>query len=127
MNQELARELKNSIAGRILKYDCVTFAEMIRLKGFEGGDHTLQFSSPDQGFDNIILWAGMSAEGAWAVEQIRKDERFAMEEASPMSYMVDGAVPNFPLAKEKRIYDEPHWLPVCFSVKRPQPKRSARH
>lgn len=48
--------------------------------------------------------------------------------AATLVYLIDGAVPQAPLAKRSgHVYKTPHWLPVTLQVPRGQPAHRSGH
>lgn len=113
----------------IVKRDHVTFVEIER---------TLQSLIPTKGrialeigsHPNLILWSGMSQDWADVMKEVQATGLVTIEPASLLVYMIDGAVPDMPVAKRlpKGGYATEHWAPVCFrpKAKTPSPKRRGR-
>jgi hypothetical protein len=94
-----------------LKRDHVSFAELSRLPGFEGEYAMCPVEHP-----NIIWWPRMSEEAIEILGRLRKEGAFHFHLASPLTYLTDGCVVKFPLAKRNMQYATPHWLPVCLKT-----------
>lgn len=102
----------------------VSFVEIVNAIGEEAnGD--LQIGWPDL---NVQLWFGVSDDFIDAFNLAK--QHIYPHPSEFMVYMMDGAVPNMPIAKQlKKRYKEPHWLPVVFwlrSAKQPRRLSDAR-
>jgi len=77
------------------------------------------------GYENIILWAGISQEFFQVVTLALNSHQIMMRPTQLLVYLVDGGALNMPIAKSARHYQTPHWLPVSFSkwVDEPLPKK----
>lgn len=112
---EVAMPLLDTIR-ETLKTDNVTFAELARLPGFNGD---LMISITSDKVANMILWANMSEEAVDAIETIRQEGEYQVVPTTPLTYIIDGCALAMPLAKSKRRYKKPHWIPVVFKRVKP--------
>ncbi len=102
--------MKNQILTMLNKRgDWVSFAELCGIAGFVG-DLGLVFP----GYKNLIIWPGLSKDAFEALKELLAEKVIALESTSLLVYMADGRVPNIPLAKSKRNYKKPRWLPMCI-------------
>lgn len=87
----------------------VSFVEIVDAIGGEAeGD--LQLGWEDL---NVVLWSGVSETFINALSLAK--QHIYPHASDFMVYMMDGAVPDMPVAKQlKKPYKEPHWLPVVF-------------
>jgi hypothetical protein len=97
----------------------VSFVEIVSAVGEEAkGD--LRIGWPEL---NVQLWFGVSEDFINAFNLAK--QHIYPHSSDFMVYMMDGAVPDMPVAKQlRKRYKEPHWLPVVWwprSAK--QPKR----
>lgn len=67
---------------------------------------------------NTLLWLGMSEPFVDVMADLLLTKRIKATPTSLLVYLVDGGVPQLPLARRitKRGYTKPHWLPVVFDV-----------
>jgi hypothetical protein len=72
-----------------------------------------QFSLP--GYQNVILWAGVSEMFVTALHSIR--EKLHLRPTGFLVYAMDGEMLRMPIAKTFRAYKAPRWLPVVFGVR----------
>ncbi len=72
-----------------------------------------------QNYPNIVLWCRLSNAGCDALSELLDDGRLEVRGCTPLVYHIDGAIPDLPLAKQKRHYKEPHWLPVVLNAPAP--------
>ena len=98
-----------------LKDDSVTFAELSRLPGFNGD---LSMCIDGDRASGIVLWSSKSREAIDAIETIRKEEEYELRPTAQLTYLIDGACLNLPLAKAMRHYKKPRWIPVVFKRRR---------
>jgi hypothetical protein len=109
-----AASMKEKIVDLVSEYKSVTFAHLSEIAGFEGG----------YSFDlekNLILWPRISREAIDALKQLLHDGAIHLHQPFAMfSYVVDGLIPNYPVAKRVQSYKVPHWLPVVVLKNRPK-------
>ena len=112
----------------ITKRDHVSFVEI---------QHVLEPLIPVKGrmalevgsVPNLVIWAGMSEEWCAVMHEVQASGLVSMEPASLLVYMVDGVVPDMPVAKrlQKGGYKTEHWAPVCFRPKsRTTPRKRSK-
>jgi hypothetical protein len=122
-----AEELAEAMLDAIAAYNHISFAELAQAwpthfdYGLVDGEQ-LALSAP--GNPSIILWAGLSVMAYAALDIVLTQAEFAP--ANPLVYVVDGRVPNLPLAKPSRQYKTLHWLPVTLQMQKPAPERRQR-
>jgi len=86
----------------------VSFVEI--MNKFGEGDHELITDL------NVVRWSGLTDETVDGIIKLLNERRILMYPTSPLVYLVDGCVPNLPIAKRppKGGYKEPHWIPVVL-------------
>lgn len=90
----------------------LSFAEIEReVPGFKG-DLALVFGK----HDNVVLWTQVSDAGIEALGELLKAAQIEFHPCELLVYLVDGAVPQLPLAKRVKAYAKPHWLPVTVKA-----------
>lgn len=110
--------LKQRIARKVTGFDHVTFAELTRLKGVDGG-LGLVLRDPVRNIETV-LWSGLSTEALDAIEELCREKVIAMTECTTLVYFVDGAVPQLPvltkaaMRKKRRVKTGVYWAPVQF-------------
>jgi len=98
----------------IRTHDYVTFAEMPKvLAPFMETQGQVAAEAPQ--VPNLILWAGMSQAWVETLDALFAAHLIWQEPCSLTSYLIDGAMLTFPLAKRPPTggYATPHWGPVC--------------
>ena len=106
--EEMAAKILSIVEG----YQPTTFAELMRHIGPEAeGDYRMHLGN----HQNLILWSGASETFLNAMNSI-KDKLF-MEPTSELLYMFDGRVLTIPIAKRKKQYKTPHWVPAQISIR----------
>lgn len=90
----------------------VSFAEIVR--HFEGAEGDMAIFM--DGYPNLILWPGLSAETVAVILELLNSKRLIITPTTPFVYFVDSAVPKMPVARQKRHYKAPHWLPVVLDT-----------
>ena len=80
---------------------------------------TQEFGEGDYEVDmpnNVVFWAGMTAESSAGVIDLLNEKRILPYPTSTLLYVIDGMCLNLPLVKRppKNGYKEPHWLPVVL-------------
>lgn len=65
---------------------------------------------------NLVFWEGLTVECADAIAKLLSDKRILLTDVSSIIYIVDGIIPNMPLAKSppKGGYKKPHWVPTIL-------------
>ena len=109
--------MKQAILDLITKrHGSVSFVELSHeVAGFDGNmELTIG--------DNIVLWWGVSAVAAKAIEDLRSSGAIHVHPTTAMVYLIDGTIPRLPIAKRAGPYKSPHWLPVVFIGPMPPPK-----
>jgi hypothetical protein len=67
--------------------------------------------------ENLIVWVGLKQEAIEALCWLLQNDLLEMKPTSPLTYYIDGEVPEMPVAKATRQYKTPHWVPVVLNVK----------
>jgi hypothetical protein len=113
--------LETRLLALVEQRDYVSMVEVTRELPETVGD--LAWCSAED--ENIIFWNGVSPAFLDALRTLREREVVRFTPGSTLSYFVDGAVPNMPVAKHppKGGYRTPHWLPVYL---RPGPAKAAK-
>lgn len=102
-------KMKNKILNYVTRYRHVSFAELSNnIDGFDG-DFTFSL------MENFILWDGMSEEAGLALDDLLKEKKIKIDEATALTYLMDGKSLKLPIAKQCRKYKTPRWLPVVFN------------
>lgn len=112
------RKSKRAYVEEIEKYiidtGTVTFAEIERQwPDLFGGGVSVSFPAFQE--NNIYLWFDFTEQGADVLEQIRQRGKIKSLPTDRFVYLLDGRVPDVPVATSMRKYKTPRWLPVCFS------------
>jgi hypothetical protein len=113
--------MSDTISDRMLAYirdtDHVSFAELSRrFPECREGDYALTLG------ENLILWAGLSQEASKALNALLENGVIHAKPCAMLIYLIDGAIPKYPVAKRNVPYKKPHWLPVTLRPG-PNPKR----
>jgi hypothetical protein len=69
--------------------------------------------------NNLILWAGMSEEGFNLIECLFLEKTIDFRTSSQLVYLLNGRTLNLPLAKQRKSYKDPRWLPVTICLGEP--------
>lgn len=92
----------------------VTFVELMAIEGFKG-DYV--WGREDY---NIWFWGGLSDQAIDALEELLRTNQIAMTPTYPLTYLIDGVIVKWPIAKQVRKYKKEHWLPVVFNLSSPK-------
>jgi len=66
---------------------------------------------------NTVIWSHCSIEAIEAMSNLTKEKKIMAVIVSPMVYLMDGAVPIYPIARSQtHNYAKPHWMPIVFST-----------
>jgi hypothetical protein len=112
--------MKAEILELIRRKQAVSFVELAReIPGFSdpfGGGLDMAVSA----WGNVILWTDLTAEAIQAMQELEAEGKIDAHLCGPFPYWIDGATLNLPLAKPKRSYKKPRWLPVTWSTATPR-------
>jgi hypothetical protein len=89
----------------------LTFVELLQHLPYLEGDCI--YGDRDR---NIAFWVGVSRQCIDALVELVNDETIRPASTLPLTYFIDGGVPNLPVAKSNRRYKKPHWAPITFSL-----------
>ncbi len=84
---------------------CVELAD-----GFGSGNATILEES------NIVIAFGLSEEVAAALNELIESDDVVCIPCSTFVYLIDGRMPDLPIAKANKSYKKPHWQPVAFDT-----------
>jgi len=70
---------------------------------------------------NLLFWFNMSEGAVEALEELIRTKQVLLEPTNPLVYMIDGAIPNVPIAKQDRAYRSERWVPVTLKLGDTQP------
>lgn len=88
----------------------VSFVELANnIPGFSG-DYSIGVGK------NIWYWFFMSEEAADALRELIDEGGIHLALSDILVYMVDGGIPNVPIAKRLREYKKPRWLPTVVNL-----------
>jgi hypothetical protein len=100
-------EMAEVISSTVTSRPYASFVELIEACGKQAeGDLSIVSAH----FDNLVLWHGVSQEFIDALSKAN----VRMQPCSALVYLIDGRVPNIPVAKSCRPYKQSRWAPVCF-------------
>lgn len=91
----------------------VSFAELDQLTGFRDRENGFEIGWRSQ---NIVFWSGISEEGCDALDAALDADLIHYHPTSAFIYLLDGTMPQLPVAKQVRTYKQPHWLPVVLKL-----------
>lgn len=95
------------------------------IKKVGGGVSFVEISQMDEGpdktyslelYDNLIVWPTLSEEMSKALQNLIATRRVQINPTPILTYFIDGAVPDFPLAKRAKSYKAPRWLPTVVNL-----------
>ena len=115
--------LTNKILRLIEERKNVSFAELARMVDGFSGDKEVSLNG--EGYSNIILWSGISDEAIDALMSLTANGKIHPVPAHILVYLADGAVLKLPIARTRRHYKKPHWIPTVYNPG-PEPKRKRR-
>lgn len=104
-------DMRALIKAELDRCDHLTFVELSRIPGFHG---TKEILAPES-FGNTIIWQAMSQEFCDAINGLIVDGEAHLYPSTPLVYMFDGCILKLPIAKTKRVYKTPHWLPCVLN------------
>ena len=106
------QELVDQVVAHINAVQYVSFAGIRRLlEPHIPISGELAACSPEN--NNIILWAGMSQEFFDVIKELTFARGVYRHPSTPLVYMIDGALPLLPVAKNVK-HKTPHWAPITF-------------
>jgi len=110
MNLEQKKLTKKEILSFIKEKRAVSFVEL--QQEFEGTTGDIAIVTKK----NIVLWEGLSTKLAKTIRELIDEKKIKYNSScmTLISYLSDGAILKYPLAKQNREYKKPHWLPVVM-------------
>ncbi|MDD3293248.1 MAG: hypothetical protein A4E69_01047 [Syntrophus sp. PtaB.Bin138] len=87
------------------KGDGLTFVNLSEIPGFTG-DASMEIENK-----NIHCWFHCSLDGINALKELLDEKRIEITSTSHLSYVIDGQIPRYPIARQNRFYNEPRWFP----------------
>jgi hypothetical protein len=64
-----------------------------------------------------MLWPNLSKEAVAVLRDLISSGEICAKPTCILTYAIDGATLNMPLATQLRNYKTPRWLPVVFNIK----------
>ena len=107
-------EIEHKIVDYIRDNPGTSFREIERIFEENGFDYKGEHCFYLPGFPNIIIWGHWNKKAINLFNSLRGI--LIPEPAQPLLYVVDGVIPDLPIATDALQYETPHWLPVIFSV-----------
>jgi len=108
--------MKSEILDLIRRKQAVSFVELAReIPGFTAttGGMDMVVSA----WENVVLWTDLSREAIHAMQELEAEGSIDAHLCGVFPYLIDGATLNLPVAKPKRSYRKPRWLPVTWSTR----------
>lgn len=84
----------------------ISFVELSRLDGFTG-EASMEIEDK-----NIHLWFHCSLHAVEALKQLLNEQLIEIHSTSHLTYLADGQVPRYPVARQDRAYKTPRWMPA---------------
>lgn len=103
-------DLKERIFEFISRNGSTSFAELVRIEGFQG-DLDIQM---DTKLGPAVLWVGVSQEAHDALSDLLQTKKIESTPTTPLTYMCDGQLLDLPLFKNRKA-KKPRWLPLVFN------------
>jgi hypothetical protein len=109
---------RNNVLRYVQEKGDVSFAELENtFRGFsDPGDEGCAFEIGN----NLILWTGMSREAFNLIEGLFLEKAIDFRTSSHLVYLLNGRTLNLPLAKQRKSYKDPRWLPVTICPGEPE-------
>jgi len=67
--------------------------------------------------NNVIYWEGWNQEAINIISKVMDSGSIMMHTTQVFTYVIDGKGLSIPIAKCKRHYNNPHWIPIAFTLK----------
>lgn len=83
----------------------LSFVQLSTIDGFNG-DASIEVENK-----NIHLWFHCSINAVDALSQLLNERQIEIHPTSHLTYVVDGQIPRYPVARQDRIYKSPRWMP----------------
>lgn len=118
----MSKELEDKIIAELHKMDRLSFVELWSRIPETKGDHLMIRER-----DNVAVGFGLSQEAIDALSSLLRQGRIYGDPVEVMIYMIDGCMPNMPIAKRAPAggYKEPHWIPMVICLGQPKPDKTA--
>lgn len=115
----MVEEYKKVILDFCKTHGGASFAELNRAFAAAGLDYQGDESIMSTDYKNVIIWHNWNHDAIQAFRELPKDE-IVVEACSPLIYMLDGIMPDLPIAKRPQSYKHPHWVPCWILLKNPK-------
>lgn len=103
-----------SILAFIKKRKHVSFVELREnIKDFQG--ERSMWINEEEG-ENILLWGSLSQQSIDNLQKLLTEKKIVGVPCEPMVYVLDGSISRIPVAKKRKHYKTPHWLPIYFDA-----------
>lgn len=112
------KTIEQELYGFIREHDATSFVELENVFKRIGYDYKGEREIGIKSLGNVALWSGWSSDAVQAFDNVMRLPDVNISTASPIIYLMDGAVPQLPVAKREQSYKHPHWLPIVFTVNR---------
>src|ERR1700753_1349377 len=89
----------------------LSFVELLNYLPYLKGELSICWS-----FENIILWQGVSDDCVKACGALLRNKTICLEDASLLTYILDGVVPKLAQADSMRSYKTKRWMPSTLSL-----------
>jgi hypothetical protein len=99
---------------QICKRGGVSMAEISKLPHSKGQQDLMLADR-----DNVILWIDLEENLIQAISQLAESEEITVRSCNVLIYAIDGCILRLPIAKPRRRYKTPHWMPVTLSLADP--------
>lgn len=117
MSEILKDKLKDAIVQVVTDKKGVSFAEIERLYERLGYDYKGDCSLCVHDNECLLLWLNWTQEACDIINELVMTEKVHLDAAHPLIYMLDGIIPQLPIAKRVNYkYKTPHWVPVVLNA-----------
>jgi hypothetical protein len=108
--------LKYKIIDYVREHPGTSFVEIERVFEKCGFDFDGERGIYSPLFPNIVLWGNWNSAACGVVKSLLNDGILVPVPTTALTYIIDGKMPDFPIAETLCAYTTTHWLPVTFSL-----------
>lgn len=107
-------EMKKAVLEYINKNDAVSYAELQWLFEQNGYEYRGDVMTCSDQNEHVVFWSGWNEDTFDMIGELIQEGLIHREPTDTLTYLIDGAMMNFPVVKRYTGYKTDHWLPTVF-------------
>lgn len=107
-------EMKKAVLEYINKNDAVSYVELQWLFEQNGYDYRGDVMTCSDQNEHVVFWSGWNEDTFDMMGELIHEGLVHREPTDTLTYLIDGAMMDFPVVKRNADYKTDHWLPAVF-------------